>query len=355
MYKIKKIPGRTVEIESIEHLWFGGTSYLGMQYNSQFQLLIQEGFQKYGSNWGSSRNNPLQIDIFEIFEAKLAGFVGAEGALTVSSGMLAGQLVVKYLESTTINCQTIYAPKVHPALWGQNYKPNALTFKDFSENINSEINKSASENFIICSDSISSPTIENFYFSWIKNLPTHKPIYLVIDDSHSLGVLGESGRGIFSEIEHNSNVILVVVSSLNKAFGIPGGVIFSKNDLIFKIKNYPYFSSGSPMSPAFAYAGASAETIYQNELQKLNNNITFFEGQVQHLNGITHLENQPTYSFGKNGIIDYLAKNKVLVPNFAYPLPSSLPVNRLVISSLHTYDDLAKLALLIKQFDELSS
>lgn len=355
MYKIQKIPGRTVEINGLEYLWFGGTSYLGMQYNSQFQLLIQEGFQKYGSNWGSSRNNPLQIDIFEIFEAKLASFVGAEGALTVSSGMLAGQLIIKYFESTLTNYQTIYAPKVHPALWGEKYRPNSLNFKDFSENINSEILKSNAENFIICSDSVSSPTIENFDFLWIKNLPTHKPIYLIIDDSHSLGVLGDNGRGIFSKIEHNSNINFVVVSSLNKAFGIPGGAIFSKNDFILKMKNYPSFSASSPMSPAFAYAGVFAQTIYQNELQKLNKNIAFFNGLVQDLEGITHLENQPTYSFSKNEIIDYLAKNKVLVPNFAYPLPSSMPVNRLVISSLHTFDDLNILAVLVKQFYESES
>ncbi|MBC7920010.1 MAG: class I and II aminotransferase, partial [Ferruginibacter sp.] len=95
MLTIDSLPGRTVQAEGREFLYCGGTSYLGMARNEDFATLLAEGMRRYGTNYASSRLSNVQLRVFEEAESHLAAYAGAEAALTVSSGYLAGQMVVK--------------------------------------------------------------------------------------------------------------------------------------------------------------------------------------------------------------------------------------------------------------------
>lgn len=350
MFQIQKIPGRTVLIESQEYLWFGGTSYLGLGHNAAFQNLIQIGLNKYGSNWGSSRNNPLQIDIYEKLEKFLANFTKAQAAVSVSSGLLAGQIALKYIESIYPNSPVIYAPKVHPALWGNNFKAKNESFEKFVQNINNQILSNHESVITIVTDSVSSPHIEYYYFDWVIDLPKSKKINLIVDDSHSLGICGEAGAGIYSQIKRHSNINLIVVSSLNKALGVPGGVILCDNITAESIRKLPFYTASSPMSPAFAYACTFSKDIYASALKKLNENIRIFNNLISVLTDLQQLDNYPSYCFQKEGLTEYLFEHKVIIPSFAYPLPTDSKITRLVINSLHTETDLRMLSDLLIKF-----
>lgn len=350
MFQIQKIPSRTVQTEKGEYLWFGGTSYLGMPYNTHFQDLVKFGLENYGANWGSSRNNPLRLSIYEKVETFLASFAKAPSALTVSSGMLAGQMVLKYLESKFPNAPIIYSPRVHPALWGKNFVPNSKSFIEFIEKINSQIIDYQSDTITIVTDSVSSPHFENYDFDWVENLPKTNHINLVIDDSHSLGVMNKNGEGLYPTIKHNDNVNLVVVASLNKALGVPAGVIFGKKELTNEISQTAFFSGCSPMSPAFAYACANAQEIYKNALFELKNNIKYFKSSLEKSIEVGNLEGHPAFCFEKEGLHEYLISKNILVPSFGYPSPTDKPITRLIISSLHTKPDIDLLTNCIKEF-----
>jgi 8-amino-7-oxononanoate synthase len=114
-HQINHLPSPTIEIEGQEYLYFSGTAYLGLPQDSGFQTLIQEGSHQYGSVYGSSRNGNLQLSIYEQAEAKLAVWTGAEAALTLSSGMLAGQAAIR--ELMLEGFEFVYSPDVHPAVW----------------------------------------------------------------------------------------------------------------------------------------------------------------------------------------------------------------------------------------------
>ncbi len=350
MYQIQKIPGRTVLIDNQEFLWFGGTSYLGLGHNEAFQKLIQMGLNKYGSNWGSSRNNPIKIDIYEHLEIFLTDFTKAPSAISVSSGLLAGQIALKYIESSSPNSTIIYAPRVHPALWASDFKPTNISYETFIQNINNQILSINNADITLVADAVSSPHIENYTFDWVIDLPKSKTINLIIDDSHSLGICGKNGGGIFNQIRHNNNVNLIVVSSLNKALGVPGGVIFCHQNTAEKIRKLPFYTASSPMSPTFAYVCAFSKNIYFNSLKKLNENIVIFNSLISVLTDLQQLDNYPSYCFQKEGLTEYLLEHKVIIPSFAYPLPTDSKITRLVISSLHTETDLKFLADLLIEF-----
>jgi 8-amino-7-oxononanoate synthase len=350
MNQIQQLPGRTLMQNKTELLWFGGTSYLGIPHNAQFQSLIKSGLDIYGANWGSSRNNPVQIDVYEKVESFLAEFASAPASLTTSSGMLAGQIVLNFLKNEYTNTSIIFAPRVHPALWTIDYVPDNQSFVQFVANINSRIENCKNGNIIIVADSVSSPHYEAYDFEWIQNLPQNKKIFLVIDDSHSLGILGKNGAGVFASIMPPKNVEILVVASLNKALGTPGGVIFGEKDIIKRIRKTPFFSGCSPMSPAFAYACTLGKIIYAEALKKLLENINYFNEITLKYSLFENTKGHPAYCFNEKGLNEYFIENNIFVPYFGYPNPESEPINRLVISSLHSFNDLDKIEITLNNF-----
>ncbi|MDZ7898643.1 MAG: aminotransferase class I/II-fold pyridoxal phosphate-dependent enzyme [Arcicella sp.] len=336
IYTTNHLPSRTITIDNQEYLWFSGTSYLGMAHHQGFRENFIRAIARYGTSWGSSRNNSVRLEIFEKAELALAKFAQMPAALTVSSGMWAGQLVTHFLQQQ--NATFYYAPKTHPALW----QSNSLDLRDWEKGLNytkwskiiaQKIRESDEENIVICSDAIGSPYVEAFDFQWIEDLPKDKNITVVVDASHSLGVI----NGIQSR-----STKVIITASLNKALAMPGGVIFSDAATIAQIRQTPMFAGSSPMMPALLDAFVNSTEFYQEQQQKLLENIQYFNGLISQNTFLDSVENYPAYCTYQEGFFGYLKENGVMTACFPYPSANDKPVTRLVISALHTKEDLEK-------------
>ena len=115
-FTVDQLPGRTIEHNGQSYRFFSGTAYLGLPQNPVFQQLMIDATRQYGTVFGSSRNGNLRLGIYEEAEAKLAASIADKlTALTLSSGMMAGQVVSNWLRGQSI--PIIYGPHTHPALW----------------------------------------------------------------------------------------------------------------------------------------------------------------------------------------------------------------------------------------------
>lgn len=346
------LPGRTVKIADRDWLWFSGTAYLGMGHHSQFRQFLWDGMAQYGSNFGSSRNNSLRLQIYEEAETTLAQFVGAPAALTVSSGMLVGQLVTKWIENNLLRQASVvrwYAPNVHPALWGGDYQPVNEPLNDWFARLPERTQGSKAEHIIITTDSVGSPQVSAIPWEWISQLPDSKQITVLVDDSHGLGVFGAKGEGIYQELTKRitcSNHKIIVVSSLNKALGIPAGVVLANQEVIGSIRQMAMFSGASPSPPAYLYAlqKACESGIYEVGHQKMLANVQYFQQQVKGLDLFSYIDKYPAFCSLKSGLHEFLKEHEILTASFSYPTPQDAPVTRLVVSSLHTPSDLDILA-----------
>ena len=92
--QINKFPDRTITIENKDYLYFGGTAYLGLPTHPEFQEVLFQSIKKWGTFYGSSRSSNIKLAIYNQFEDFFAQQIGAEASLTVSSGTLAGKLVI---------------------------------------------------------------------------------------------------------------------------------------------------------------------------------------------------------------------------------------------------------------------
>ncbi len=345
MIPLNKVPYDTFWHQNKEILNFGGTNYLGISGHQRFKEYLIEGIEKTGFSWGSSPVSPLQIAVYEQFEDILAKHQKAETATLVSSGMWAGQLVCQVLAKVYSNFTNIYAPYVHPALWGQDYHSQFNTFTNFEENIIKTISKSSGKGVNIFMDAVSTPLVRQINFDWLKQLDkTNKIINLIVDESHAVGVLGEQGEGRINEYIKYSNINIIRIASLNKAFGLPGGVILANKVLKQEILNNSMYIGASRMSPAVAYAGILAQDLYQTQRVKLQQNIQYFKETFPQI--FVKLKTIPNHSAMEVPCTiheDYMLQNGLYMPIFSYPTSTDMPIARVVICAYHNQEHMALL------------
>ena len=349
MLTANKIPDRTVECNGKEYLFFSGTSYLAMNSNPEFLNYLVEGMKSYGTNYSSSRNSNFRLKIYEKAEQHIAAYTGAEAALTVSSGYMAGQLTVRALEGKG---EFLFAPNTHPALWTNPTDFFYADFEDWTTTLPDKIKASASKEIFIITNSLDPLLAKQYHFDWIASLPEDRKITIIIDDSHGFGITGNDGSGIYSQIKKSVNVKLVVVSSFGKAMGIPGGIILSDAKTIELLKKSPYFNTSSPVAPAYLFAYLKSDNLYEQRRKLLFNNIHHFHTLTDHTSLFKYFENYPVFYTSKNNLYPFLMDREILISSFAYPLPEDDLITRVVINSNHRLEDVDYLANCITEYQQ---
>lgn len=341
-YTIDHLPSRTIQIDGREYLFFSGTSYLGIPQHGQFRELLTEGLLRYGTAFGSSRNGNLQLRIYEEAEIALARFAGAPAALTVSSGMMAGQVVVNWLKSEGYSF--LYAPGAHPAIWHEPTLslPN-LPFDTWAAQL-PDLLRAATGHVVLCLNSLDAVRSEGYSFAWVNDVPENLDVTLVVDDSHGLGVTGPGGSGVLAQIPRRPNVRLIVTASLAKAMGLPGGVVFGEAHTLAAIRRTAFFGACSPMPPAYLYAYVRAGGLYAQQYQRLEQNILRIESGLANCGHFQHIPGYPVFYTPQDALYDRLLERGIFIYQFAYPSPTDKPNTRIVISALHTEEDLERLA-----------
>jgi 8-amino-7-oxononanoate synthase len=361
-YNTNHLPGRQVTLENgDEFLWFSGTDYLGMGHDETFRRYLAQGILEYGTHFGSSRNNSLQLKIYSEVEKELSDFVGTPSALTVSSGMWAGQILMKEIEniikSAHNHYDTIeyhYAPCVHPAIHGNRFSASNISWKEWAaKTIIDVLNTSDNVAHIICTDSIGSPWLQYFDFSLFANLDNPN-VWLIVDDSHGIGVTGQHGGGIFEQLRNLLKSHVIVCASLNKGMGIPAGAIFADTTTINYIATSPWYSGASPCVPAYSFVLHQlllSETYLQSYVL-LKENIRYFQDQIYDSDIFTTIAGYPVFCSRNPLLFDYLLANGIMSSRFPYPSPSDEPITRLAITASHTKTDLDRLAEVCIKFKE---
>jgi 7-keto-8-aminopelargonate synthetase-like enzyme len=341
------IPGRTACVEGRIYRYFSGTSYLGMAQYEPYKAAVAEGVQRLGANFGGSRLGNIRFPIYAEAEAWLAAFAGAEAALTVSSGTAAGQVVLRSLEGLG---PLHFAPGTHPALWGAGQYHQGR-FADWAAQA-LQICQQTVGTVVLLSNAVDSIFARRYAFEWLHDLPAQSSVILVLDDSHSLGVCGPGGSGAGRFVQPPPQVELIAISSLGKALGVPGGVIFGRQERIAQFWGSPTFGGASPIPPAYLYAMLRMQEHYPQALGKLRANIRHFGQAIQPTGLFQSFEDYPVFYTPEQRLGPWLEERGCLISQFPYPTPADAPATRIVLNALHEKEDLDYLAAQILDFVE---
>lgn len=339
--------GRIIRVAEQDYLFFGGTAYMSLLTNAAYIALFKEGIDRYGLNNGTSRNNNIQLDIFEDAEQQMAERFGFEAACLLSSGYLAAQLAVRKLKGLG---EVIYAPATHPALWLEEAPDIKLSFKDWALQTIARINSSDQESFVLIANSLDNLTPARYDFSIFDSLREDKKVYLLLDDSHGLGV--EVANSCFVDLEplrKNKGLEIMVVASLAKGMGTDAGIILSSKVMGAFFKDSNFFRGASPSSPAALYALIKGEHIYKEQQAKLQRNITYLSSRVG--TNVQYVPGFPVFTVARESAFMELQKEHVLISSFPYPLATDPLINRIVVAANHQQEDLDHLLSVLHKWD----
>jgi len=341
---IDRLPNRLIRHNEQDYLFFSGTAYLGIPQHPVMQQQLAEAIQQYGTVFGSSRNGNLRLTIYEEAEAQLVALVGTVGnqpqaALTLSSGMLAGQVVVQWLQQQSM--QLLYAPGTHPALWnGPSTTLPKTSFSDWSQQIAAQVRRlNPTQPVALLMNSLDAVRSEQYAFDWVDDLPDDRLITLVVDDSHGLGLLN-GGRGIWSQLPQRDNVRLLVTGSLAKAIGLPGGVVLGDADSLQQLRKTPFFGACSPIPPAYLAAFVQTRSLYETQYHRLRQLVDKAAAVLLPTGLFQQADGYPVFYTEQDALYPFLLQHNMLIYSFAYPTPSDRANTRIVISAFHELADI---------------
>jgi len=326
---VNKYTNRTVIINNETYLYFGGTHYLGMQNNAAFISIIQDNLKKWGTSYGSSRNANIKLNIYDTFESYFANFLNFEASVSISSGTLASFLVKDLFNSKKF--KSFHINNSHPSIIFKNSNPvfiNGL--------LNPLLSNNSTENIIITSDAILALKTQPTNFDFLHDINPSKNVTLLIDESHSLGVLGNNGCGISSSINHPILKRKIFISSLSKSYGVSGGIIASDSNFISKIKNHALFIGAAGVNPAYLQSIMGAKALYLKQLLLLKSNLDYFYSRINNNPKYNYTPNYPVCYYPASLKAQFL-NHKIITTNFLY---NNNQINRIVINANHTKNDL---------------
>ncbi len=179
---IHNYPHRSLVHTDKTYLYFSGTDYLSVQSDEEFFGIVQANLKKWRISYGSSRWANIQLSIYDTFETYMAAWVKQEATLSVSSCTLGSVLVYELLKNTIDSFY--YVNGSHPSIQFQSAKPVMQEGL-----LHPSLKSDTAERVCISSDAILSGSLSPTDFSFLSKIHPNKEITLLIDESHSIGLL----------------------------------------------------------------------------------------------------------------------------------------------------------------------
>jgi len=261
------IAGRTV-------VSFTSFDYLGMAQDDQVMLASKEAIDRFGTSASASRlvggNNTLLEDL----DVELARFLGTEAASVFPSGYGTNASLFGHLfnEEDLILYDDLAHNSIVQGAKMSTAKRRAFPHNDakFLDDLLSDI-RGNYRRVVVAIEGVYSmdgdfPNLPHF----IEVKKRHQAL-LYVDEAHSLGVMGPTGRGICEHFGVSANEGDLWMGTTSKALGSCGGYIAGRRALIDYLKYTTpsmVFSTAAP--PASAAAALTAIRVLLKEPERVS-------------------------------------------------------------------------------------
>lgn len=262
--------GTEVEYEGRKLIMCGSNNYLGLTTHPKVRRAAQDAIERYGTSCTGSRFVNGSLDLHEELEAELAKFVGKEAALVFATGMQVNLGTISALvgrSDTVILDKFDHASIVDGARlgWGQTKRFRHNDMEDL-ERVLASIPKERGKMVVV--DGLYSMEGDIAFLPEIVPLCKHYGARLMVDDAHSIGVLGK-GRGTAAHFDLTDDVDLIM-GTFSKSLASIGGFIAGSEDIIHYIKHFGRaFIFSASISPPNATAAMAALQVIQEEQERV--------------------------------------------------------------------------------------
>jgi 8-amino-7-oxononanoate synthase len=257
------IDGRTL-------IMLGSNNYLGLTQHPKVKAAAIEAIKSYGSGCTGSRFLNGTLKIHEELEEKLAAFMKREAALLFSTGFQTNQGIISSLIGKG---DIIYADRQNHAsivdgcrlAFGRTLKFEHNNMDDL-ERLLKNTQKDVCGKLIVV-DGVFSMEGDVVKLRDLVQLAQKYGVRVMVDDAHSLGVLGEGGRGTAS---HFNVDVDLTMGTFSKSLASLGGFVVGDESVIHYMKHHAraFIFSASPAPASIASVLAALE-ILQKEPERI--------------------------------------------------------------------------------------
>ncbi|CAM4377178.1 serine palmitoyltransferase [Pedobacter westerhofensis] len=261
-----------VIIDGKKVLMFGSNSYLGLTNHPKIKEASKAAIQKYGTGCAGSRFLNGTLDIHLELERKLAAYVGKEAAVLFSTGFQVNLGVISCLLDR--NDYLILDEYDHASIIDGSRLSFSRSIK-YAHNDMDDLRKKLSRlpedsAKLIVADGIFSMEGDIVKLPEIVALAEEFGANIMMDDAHSLGVIGFNGAGVSSHFNLTDKVDLIM-GTFSKSLASLGGFIAASEETIEFIKHRArslMFSASMP--PASVASVIAALDIIESEPERID-------------------------------------------------------------------------------------
>ena len=265
---------------------YASYSYLGLVGHPRINEAAKRAIDKFGAGTNGVRSLAGTLTIHDELEETIAHFKHSEAAITYSSGYATNLTVIStlmgrgdYLFSDKLNHASIVDGCLMSGAEFRRFRHNDMThLEGLLRNAPPDVAK------LVIADSVFSMDGDIIDLPKMLELCQQYNAWLMIDEAHSLGVLGERGTGI-EEYFGLGDVIDIKMGTLSKTIPSVGGYVAAKNEIITYLRHASrayIFSAALP--PAQAAAANEAFKVILDEpwrVERLNQNTKQFIGGLK--------------------------------------------------------------------------
>jgi 8-amino-7-oxononanoate synthase len=290
--ELDSVSSSTIEMQGKTLINFSGYNYLGLSGHPEINRAASAAIEKYGTSVSASRIVSGERAIHRELEAKLAEIYGVDDSLVMVSGHATTVTTLGYL----------FCPRdliLHDALIHncavEGAKLSGAKRLSFPHNdwvaLDQILSRSRSEYERVCIVIEGLYSMDGDFPDAPKFIEIKKKYgaFLMIDEAHSFGVLGQSGLGIKDHFGINPRDVDIWMGTLSKSLASCGGYIAGEQALIDNLKfAAPGFVYSVGMAPPLAAAALASISLLISEpdrVQKLQSRGIYFLEQAQK-NGI---------------------------------------------------------------------
>jgi len=360
LYKDERIivtsQGTSINVNTGEKvLNFCANNYLGLSNNTELIKAAKEAMDTHGYGMSSVRFICGTQDLHKTLEQKIAEFFGTEDTILYASCFDAnGGLFEPLLsEKDAIISDALNHASIIDGVRlckAQRYRFNNSDMEDLEK----QLKKAQAQRFrVIVTDGVFSMDGNVASLDKILQLAVKYEALVIVDESHSAGVVGKTGRGV-TELFNLRGQVDIITGTLGKSFGgAIGGFTTGKKEIIdmLRQRSRPYLFSNSlpPMvvNAAIRMFDMVSKTTYLQD--KLHSNTDYF---IKKMNAVG-FDLKPTESaicavmlYDANLAQDFatrLLDEGIYVIGFSFPVvPKDQARIRVQLSAAHNKEQLDK-------------
>lgn len=265
---------------------YASYSYLGLVGHPRINAAAKAAVDKYATGTHGVRTLAGSLKLHDELEETIAGFKNTEAAVTFTSGYVTNLTVISTLMGRG---DWVISDKLNHASIVDGCMMSGAEFRRFRHNDMAELEKRLQQapsdvSKLVVADSVFSMDGDVIDFPHVVELCKKYNAWLMIDEAHSVGVLGKTGRGIEEHFGLEGTVD-IKMGTLSKTIPSVGGYVAGKKEIISYLRHSSrayIFSAALP--PAQAAAANEAFKVILDEpwrIQKLQENTDQFIGGIK--------------------------------------------------------------------------